>query len=403
MPTAPGEPATAAPAADRRQSRQRGRLEVVGGRMPPGAREREQVGHGRLHLDDLGLGRPPAPHRDDDDAAVARHHPRDVPGDGRLADPLAGADHGDGRRPDRLEARRLEPEVGALVRHAERQSARGEPEPGGRPEHGLVREIEHDIGRVLEDRLLERRRERHAVLLAATQLLGAADEDAGDDLLRQLHEGVPDHGGVVLPVDHGDRSHERDCHLGLDPAGVLLVLEGVGRELDDALLSVERMAAPDVDMAAGDLDHVVTGPRVPPQAQRRDRAGVDDEEVLEPPRVRDVLVTGENELHAGPQQALDHVSRVVDDVSLPPGAGYGQEMVMQHEDPQVCGLSCELALDPRVAAAADLAVVEIGLGRVDRDDRHPALAQDAVALAEQLLEVHVADVARVVVPGDDDQ
>ena len=78
-------------------------------------------------------------------------------------------------------------------------------------------------------------------------------------------------------------------------------------------------------------------------------------------------------------------------------------MVMQHEDPQVCGLSRELALDPRVAATADLAVVEIGLGRVDRDDRHAALAQDAVALAEQLLEVHVADVARVVVPGDDDQ
>ena len=51
---------------------------------------------------------------------------------------------------------------------------------------------------------------RHPVLLAATQLLGAADEDAGDDLLRQLDEGVPDHGGVVLPVDHGDRSHERD-------------------------------------------------------------------------------------------------------------------------------------------------------------------------------------------------
>ena len=169
----------------------------------------EQVGHGRLHLDDLGLGRPSTPHRDDDDAAVAGHHPRDVPGDGRLADALAGADHGDGRRPDRLEARRLEPEVGALVRHAERQGAGGEPEPRRRPEHGLIREIEHDIGRVLEDRRLERRCERHAVLLAATQLLGAADEDAGDDLLRQLREGVPDHGGVMLPVDHGDRSHER--------------------------------------------------------------------------------------------------------------------------------------------------------------------------------------------------
>ena len=76
---------------------------------------------------------------------------------------------------------------------------------------------------------------------------------------------------------------------------------------------------------------------------------------------------------------------------------------MQHEDPQVGGLSGELALDPGVAATPDLAVIEVGLGRVDRDDRDPALAQDGVALAEQLLEVHVADVARVVVPGDDDQ
>src|SRR6187397_523497 len=109
------------------------------------------------------------------------------------------------------------------------------------------------------------------------------------------------------------------------------------------------MAAPDIDMAAGDLDHVVTGPRVPPQAQRRDRAGVDDEEVFEPPGVRHVLVAGENELHAGPQQALDHVPCVVDNVSLPPGTGYRQEMVMQHEDPQVCGLSCELAFHPRAA------------------------------------------------------
>ena len=130
--------------------------------------------------------------------------------DGRLADALAGADHGDGRRPDRLEARRLEPEVGPLVRHAERQRARREPESCRRPEHRLVGEIEHDVGRVLGDRLLERRRERHAVLLAAAQLLGAADEDARNDLVGQLHEGIPDHGGVVLPVDHGDGPHERD-------------------------------------------------------------------------------------------------------------------------------------------------------------------------------------------------
>ena len=131
-------------------------------------------------------------------------------GDRRLADTLAGADHGDGRRPDRLEARRLEPEVGSLVGHAERERARRQPEAGRRPEHRLVGKVEDDVGRVLGDRLFERACERHAVVLAAAQLLGPADEDARNDLVGQLDESIPDHGGVVLPVDHGDGPHERD-------------------------------------------------------------------------------------------------------------------------------------------------------------------------------------------------
>ncbi len=76
---------------------------------------------------------------------------------------------------------------------------------------------------------------------------------------------------------------------------------------------------------------------------------------------------------------------------------------MEHEDAQVGRLLRELLLDPRVAAAADLAVVEVGLRRVDRDDRHAAGAQHRVALTEELLEVDVPDVARVVVPGHDDE
>jgi hypothetical protein len=47
-------------------------------------------------------------------------------------------------------------------------------------------------------------------------------------------------------------------------------------------------------------------------------------------------------------------------------------------------------------------VVEVGLGRVDRDDGHAAEAQHRVALAEHVLEVDVADVARVVVARDHD-
>ena len=226
---------------------------------------------------------------------------------------------------------------------------------------------------MLGDRRLERSSERDAVLLAAAQLLRAADEDARTTSCGSSSSASRTTGAIVLPVDHGDGPHDRECHLGLDPAGVLLVLEGVGRELDDPLLAVERVPPPDIDMAAGDLDHVVTGPRVSPQPQRRNRPGVDDEEVLEPPGVRHVLVAGEDELDARAEQAFDHVARVVDDVPLPPGAGYWQQVVMKDEDLQVGGLGGELALDPGVAAATDLAVVEVGLGRVDRDDRDPPL------------------------------
>ena len=48
-------------------------------------------------------------------------------------------------------------------------------------------------------------------------------------------------------------------------------------------------------------------------------------------------------------------------------------------------------------------MVEVGLGRVDRDDGDPVLAHDRAALADQLLEMHVADVSGVVVSGHDNE
>src|SRR5207244_9259970 len=66
----------------------------------------------------------------------------------------------------------------------------------------------------------------------------------------------------------------------------------------DLLLPVEGVLPPHVDMCAGELDHVVTGPCLSPQPQRRHRAGVDDEEILEAPGIGDVLVPGEDEVHA---------------------------------------------------------------------------------------------------------
>ena len=139
---------------------------------------------------------------------------------------------------------------------------------------------------------------------------------------------------------------------------------------------------------------------MPSQAQGRDGAGVDDEEVLELPRVRHVLVAREHEVHAGALQALDRVARVVDDVALAARAGDRQQMVMQHEDAQLGRLGGELLLDPAVAATADLPVIEVGLRRVDGHHGHAALAEHRVAVAEQLLEMDVADVPRIVVPRD---
>ena len=67
------EPAARAAAADRRHARRARRSR--GGRTRragPAARERDEVVDGRRRLDELGLGRAAAAHRDDDDVAVAR-------------------------------------------------------------------------------------------------------------------------------------------------------------------------------------------------------------------------------------------------------------------------------------------------------------------------------------------
>ena len=65
-------------------------------------------------------------------------------------------------------------------------------------------------------------------------------------------------------------------------------------------------------------------------------------------------------------------------------------------------MRAEALLDPPVAAAADDAVVQVRLGGVDGHDRDALQVELGAALAEELLEVHIADVARVVVSGDDD-
>ena len=91
-------------------------------------------------------------------------------------------------------------------------------------------------------------------------------------------------------------------------------------------------------------------------------------------------------------EGLERVAGVVDDVAFAAGSRDRQQMVVQDEDAQV-RRSRECLLDQAVAPAADLAVVEVGLARVDRDDRRRTDVEHGVPLAEEVLEVDVPDVA----------
>ena len=120
-----------------------------------------------------------------------------------LPDPLAEADHSERRRLDRLELRRVEAKVGAHVRQPERERARRPEHALPRPEHRLVGEVDHEIRR----NRVERLDERDAVLVAAAKLLGPADEQRADEVVRQRLERVPHDGCEVLAVDERERPH----------------------------------------------------------------------------------------------------------------------------------------------------------------------------------------------------
>ena len=153
-----------------------------------------------------GSGGPPLPIATTTVAPRRGEAPGDVARDGRLADPLAGADHGERRDVDDGRRRRVEAEVGALVGDAEREDAAREREPLRRAEHRLVGEVEDDVGLMALDRDLDGGLERHAVAVdVAAELLGAADEHGRDDEIVDLLERRADDGRIVLAVD--DRDH----------------------------------------------------------------------------------------------------------------------------------------------------------------------------------------------------
>ena len=87
---------------------------------------------------------------------------------------------------ERLEVGRIEAKVGADVRQPGCERPRRPAEPLGRAEHGLVGEVDDELGAA------EVVDERHAVVRAVAQLLGAADEDRADPVVRQRGERVAD-------------------------------------------------------------------------------------------------------------------------------------------------------------------------------------------------------------------
>ena len=155
------EPSPRSAAADRRDTGERGGLEMVGGGVPARARECDQVVERRRRLDELRLRRSAAAHRHDDDATVAGEDAGDVARHRGLPDPLAQADHGERRSLDRIERSRVESEVGADVGQPEGECAGGPEHALTRPEHGLVGQVDHeiDLGRV------ETLDERHPVVV----------------------------------------------------------------------------------------------------------------------------------------------------------------------------------------------------------------------------------------------
>src|SRR5206468_8882162 len=92
-------------------------------------------------------------------------------------------------------------------------------------------------------------------------------------------------------------------------------------------------------------------------------------------------------------------------VPLAAGAGDRDEVVVADEDAQV-GVLGEPLRDPAVVLAADLALVDVRLGRVDGDQSYVETveleAEAVVPGPERLLVQEVADVARVVVAGNED-
>ena len=183
----------------------------------------EQLERHAAGLRHLGFRRTAATHRDHHRReAAARRDPRHLAGDGGLAGPLAGAEDREGRGPERGREplRRVEPEVRTHVGHAARERLGGNGHPLAIPEHGLVRQVQHQVGRELVDRgrdgrrtVLARAAERHAQVRQVARRRASRSrltKHGGDHLVasraRDLDPPSRDR-RVVLAVDEREGAH----------------------------------------------------------------------------------------------------------------------------------------------------------------------------------------------------
>src|SRR5919199_245516 len=185
--------------------------------------------------------------------------------------------------------------------------------------------------------------------------------------------------------------------LGVYPVLEARVLAGVGVEVHNHLTFLERVLAEYPDPAILYLYDVVAGTGVAPEPCRRGSPGVHDKHVLQPPRVRHVLVPGEDQVHAQLYQEFQDVPRVEDDVPLAARAGYRDQVMVHHEDLELIPRVFEAVPDKAVVLAAHPPVVEIRLRGVHPDHDRLLELDDRVTLPEEPLEVYVPDVPRVVV------
>ena len=227
------QPAGRPAGADRGHPRGQGVLQVVRCGVFSGLDQGDQrIERHRARFGDLGGGRPAATHGDHDRRQVAAGRPpRDLAGDRRLPGSLARAVDGqDGHTEGgRVRDGWVEPEVRSLVGHAEDERYGDQLHPFPVPEHGLVGEIQHDLGSPLGDGRAQTLRpvvrhgpDGHADVgkIAGKELLDPSHDERHDDLDPSRAGNLERPAGdrwVVLAVDQSDRAHRMVPVVPLSP------------------------------------------------------------------------------------------------------------------------------------------------------------------------------------------